>query len=222
MLTMLVMTDGRADCLARSVASFDRLHGPITARVIHDDSGSPSYSKHLAENYPGWRIVSTGRRSGFAGAYRSAWAWLRQHCDTEFVLSTEDDFRFVTDINLSEMAAVMRHDPRLAQVALLRQPWNAQESAAGGIVQMDPPSFTECTDGAHWWLAHRKFLTTNPHLTRAEFIREHQWPEGSQSEGRFSVDLFRRDPAVRSAFWGRADDPPRVEHIGTVRVGTGY
>lgn len=222
MISLLVMTDGRADCLARSVASFDRLAGPVTARVIHDDSGSPSYARHLAENYPGWTVVSTGRRSGFAGAYRNAWAWLRRHCDTDWVFSTEDDFVFTTDVNLSELVAVMEFRPDMAQMALLRQPWNAQETAAGGIVQMDPDSYHDCYDGTHHWLQHRKFFTTNPHLLRTDFVRRHDWPEGTQSEGRFGIGLFAANPATVCGFWGRRGDPPRVEHIGTVRVGTGY
>lgn len=220
--TLLVMTDGRAECLAASMATLDRLHGPIAARVIHDDSGSPGYTRHLAENYPGWTIVSTGRRAGFAGAYRNAWAWLRAHCTTDFVFSTEDDFRMVADVNLPELASVLRFRPHLAQMALLRQPWNRTEKAAGGIIAADRPSFTERTDGTHHWVEHRKFWTTNPHLARMDTIRERGWPDGEQSEGRFSVALFRSDPCAVSAFWGRADDPPRVEHIGAQRVGTGY
>lgn len=221
MITMIVMTDGRAECLSRSMATLGRLRGPVTMRVIHDDSGSPGYARHLAENYPEWQIISTGRRSGFAGAYRNAWAWLRR-CDTEFVFSTEDDFRFVADVDLGAMGSVLRRHPHVTQMALLRQPWNDAEKTAGGIIAMDRPSYNECTDGAHHWVQHRKFFTTNPHMIRTAFIRGHDWPDGRQSEGRFSADLFRRDPAATSAFWGRADDPPRVEHIGTQRVGTGY
>ena len=222
MIALLVMTDGRGDCLARSVASFDRLHGPITQRVIHDDSGSRGYARHLAENYPGWEIVSTGRRAGFAGAYRSAWRWLRSHCTTNWVFSTEDDFVVTQDVNLSEMAAVMQFRPHMAQMALLRQAWNEQETAAGGIVQMHPGDYHDASDGTHHWLQHRRFFTTNPHLLRTEFVRDHVWPEGSQSEGRFGVQLFNTEPATVCGFWGRRDDPPRVEHIGTVRIGTGY
>lgn len=221
MLTLLVMTDGRAECLARSVASFDRLHGDISQCVIHDDSGSPGYARHLAENYPGWTVVGTGRRSGFAGAYRSAWAWLRAH-PTPFVFSTEDDFLIARDIDLDAMASVLLSQPHLAQIALLRQPWNRMEKSAGGIIPADRPSFTERTDGHHHWVEHRKFFTTNPHLMVGSFPRDHDWPAGEQSEGRFSVELFRREPAAASAFWGRADDPPAVLHIGAQRVGTGY
>ena len=223
MISLLVMTDGRADCLARSVASFDRLHGPISARVIHDDSGTPGYARHLAEAYPDWQIVSTGRRrSGFAGAYRSAWAWLRRHCDTDWVVSTEDDFVITTDIHLPDMAEVMGAHPHLAQMALLRQPWNEQETAAGGIVQMHPGDYLDRSDGTHHWLQHRKFFTTNPHLLRTDFIHTHEWPTGTQSEGRFGIMLFDAEPMTVCGFWGRRDDPPRVEHIGTVRIGTGY
>ena len=222
MITMLVMTDGRADCLARSMATYDRLAGPIHRRVIHDDSGDAQYLAHLRRTYPDWTLITTGQRSGFAGAYRSAWGWLATHCDTDWVFSTEDDFEIGADVDLAQMAVVLAAHPHLAQMALQRQPWNEREREAGGIVAMDRPSFTPRTDGVHDWLEHRKFYTTNPHLVAASFVRRHEWPAGRQSEGRFSVGLFRSDPAVTCGFWGTADDPPRVHHIGAQRAGVGY
>lgn len=223
MLTLLVMTDGRADCLARSVASYDRLHGPITDRVIHDDSGDPAYRAHLTDTYHGWTVVSTGQRSGFAGAYRSAWQWLRSHGRTDWVFSTEDDFVIADDVDLDAMVRVMAWRPYLCQMALLRQPWNDQETAAGGIVAMHPGDYADCGDGnGHHWLTHRRHFTTNPHLVRRSFILDHDWPQGTESEGRFGIGLFADSPAIHAAYWGRRDDPPRVEHIGLQRVGTGY
>lgn len=222
MITLLVMTDGRADCLARSMATYRRLHGPITQRVIHDDSGDPAYRAHLTETHHGWTVVSTGQRSGFAGAYRNAWAWLRAHCTSEFVFSTEDDFEIAADIDLDDVAQVLRHTPHLAQMALLRQAVNPQEQAAGGIVQTAPWDYTDRSTDGHHWLAHRKFYTTNPHLTRRAFIDGHDWPDGPNSEGRFGLHLFAGSPRTECGFWGRRTDPPRVHHIGTHRIGTGY
>lgn len=221
MISLLVMTDGRADCLARSVASFDRLHGPISVRVIHDDSGDADYAEYLHDTYPGFAVCSTGQRSGFSGAYRSAWAWLREHDRNPLVFSTEDDFVFTRDVDLHAMAGVLDRCPYLTQMALRRQPWNAQETAAGGIVEMHPDQYVDCHDGTHDWLEHRRFFTTNPSLLRRSLILAHEWPSGSESEGRFGIGLFA-DPTVRSAFWGHRDSGEWCEHIGTVRIGTGY
>lgn len=123
MITMIVMTDGRGHYLEQAAATFDRLTGPITEKVIHDDSGDPGYAAWLRERFDGWTIVATGTRSGFAGAYRSAWSWLRANCRTDWVFSTEDDFLFDRDVDLAAMASVMVLRP-MAQMALLRQPWN--------------------------------------------------------------------------------------------------
>ena len=221
MITLLVMTDGRADCLARSMASLHRLRGPIAQRVMHDDSGDPAYRAHLTDTYHGWTVISTGQRSGFAGAYRSAWRWLRDHGTCEWVFSTEDDFELVRDVDLAAMISVMAYRP-LAQMALLRQPVNPAEKAAGGIVAQHPGDYRECTDGTHRWLQHRRFYTTNPHLVRRSFVAAHDWPDGPESEGRFGIGLFAAEPVTVCAFWGGRDDPPLVEHIGAQRVGTGY
>ena len=222
MITLIVMTDGRRDCLARTIDSLHRLHGPISAAVIHADGGDPDFIDHLHTTYPGWRIIDTGKRSGFAGAYRSAWAWLRQHCTTDWVFSTEDDFVLTTDVDLDELTAIMDTDARLAQLALLRQPWNHTEKAAGGIIAAHPYDFFQVSHGTRHWVTHRRFFTTNPHLVRTEFIRSHDWPDGEQSEGRFGVELFAADPRTVCGFYGHRTDPPRVEHIGIQRVGTGY
>lgn len=225
MITLLVMTDGRADCLARSIASLNtRLHGPITRRVIHADGNDPAFIAHLYATYAPdcWQIVSTGTRSGFAGAYRSAWDYLRKAGTTPWVFSTEDDFTLNVDVDLADLINVMDSHRQLAQMALLRQPWSRAEQVAGGIVAQHPDDYLDRTDGQHHWLQHRRFFTTNPHLLRREFIATHDWPAGEQSEGRFGLNLFADEPQTACAFWGRRNDPPRVEHIGAERVGTGY
>lgn len=220
-ITLLVMTDGRADCLARSAASFDRLRGPITTRVIHDDSGDPGYARHLEVTYPGYVVHSTAARSGFSGAYRSAWSWLRDNDRNPLIFSTEDDFVFTRDVDLVSMAEVLTLNPYLTQMALRRQPWNDAERAAGGIVEQHPDDYTDRGDDMDDWLEHRRFFTTNPSLVRRDLILDHDWPDGPESEGRFGIGLFA-DPAMRSAFWGARDSGEWVEHIGIQRVGTGY
>lgn len=222
MITLLVMTDGRADCLTESVASFDRLHGPITERIIHDDSGDPAYGDWLADAHPDYIVCSTRQRSGFAGAYRNAWAWLRNNDRNPLIFSTEDDFVFTRDVDLTQMAAVLDQHPQLVQMALRRQPWNEQEAAAGGIVEQHPDDYADCHDGTHDWLEHRRFFTTNPHMLRRSLILGHDWPTGTNSEGRFGIGLFAADPTLRAGFWGARDFGEWCEHIGHQRIGTGY
>lgn len=217
------MTDGRRDCITRSVATFDKLIGPISVRVMHDDSGDPNYRDWLWDTFgsDGWVIHSTGERSGFGGAYRSAWRWLREHDRNPFVMATEDDFEIRDPVRLHDLMQILDTQPHVAQVALLRQAWNADERRAGGIIEQHPRDYHDRTDGTLHWLEHRRFYTTNPSLVRRRLILEHDWPVGGQSEGRFSARLFK-NPATVSAFYGQRQDPPRVTHIGRQRVGTGY
>lgn len=48
MITLVIMTDGRRDCLQRTVDSLHRLNGPITKAVIHADGGDTDFLDHLA------------------------------------------------------------------------------------------------------------------------------------------------------------------------------
>lgn len=171
------------------------------------------------------RVVIVDDRThelGFAGAIQYGWDQIL-HSDAEWIFHLEADFTFNRPVPLEAMSMIAR-DEHVAQVALKRQPWNQQEKAAGGIVELDPESFEECR--RHWeygpakYTAHRKFFTTNPSLYRRD-IAERSWPQEANSEGLFGIELFK-DPAVVSTFWGGKFDAPMVEHIGESRAGRGY
>lgn len=219
MIVLLVMTDGRRDLLRRSVESFQYLEGPITRRIIHDDSGDLAYQEWLWETYPTFEVIGGGERKGFDGAYRRVWAMLAAVKEPH-VFSTEDDMIIERPVNLDDMAAVLDANPHIAQIALRRQAVNDLEKAAGGIVELNPDAYQEHYDGLDYWLEHRQFFTTNSSLFRRELCKR-GWPEGSESEGRFGIELFK-DPVIRSAFWGKRSDPPLIRHIGEQRIGYGY
>jgi hypothetical protein len=226
-VALLVMTDGRRDCIARTVPEFlDKFDRPdlLSELLIHDDSGDPDYGRWLAEEFGprGFVIMHAPGRSGFGGAIRSAWQYLRDYSRARFVFHLEDDFVPRRTVPLAEMVAVLEDEPELVQLALRRQPWNEHERAAGGIVEQHPDAYSDEIDGAgHRWLEHRLFFTTNPGLYRIELLEE-EWPRGPQSEGRFSHDLLRGDDRRRFGFYGSRDSGEWVEHIGAQRVGTGY
>jgi len=221
MIALLVMTDGRDDVLAETLASFAaNVTGPISERWIHDDTGDRHHSAHLAELYPDFTVVDSAGRSGFGGAIRNAWSRLRLGSGARFVFHLEDDFTWNRPADLGELADLLDLYPHLAQIAYRRQAWNAEEIAAGGIVEQHPEDYTDCAAGELQWLEHRRFFTTNPSLYRFDLL-ERGWPAGAHSEGRFSLDLFA-DPARRCAFIGPRDSPPWVHHIGATRAGTGY
>lgn len=228
MITLLVMTDGRRECIARSLPrALDMLEGPISNVVIHDDSADQAYHDWLYERFGGrgFTIVRTEERAGFGGAIRSAWSFLRQFDHRPWVFHLEDDFLVQQRVDLRAMMRVLTWHREIVQMALLRQPVNEHEIAAGGIMQMHPQDYmrgpwTPCACGApDGWYEHRRFFTTNPSLYGRSLIHR-EWPDGKHSEGRFGLALFEEDPLAVSAFWG--DGEEWCEHIGAVRVGTGY
>lgn len=229
MIALLVMTDGRDDYLKRTLAAFDEhVWGPLTTRIIHDDSGDPEHTQMLAETYDGYTVIGTPERAGFGGAIRSAWGLVPYLAtDETFIAHWEDDFVATRRIDLGAIAAVLDRHPRLVHMALRRQPWNDEEKAAGGIVEIHPEGYRDVTDGEDQWLEHRMFWTTNPSVYRKTLL-EVGWPEGVQSEGNFAPKLMAQGTAevggddMMFGFWGARDSGTWVEHIGQERAGTGY
>jgi hypothetical protein len=228
MIALLVMTDGRRECIERTIPSFlaavDR--PDLLAELwIHDDSADPEYVRWLEDTFAprGFRIISGGGRSGFGGAIRSAWHHLRAGSTAPYVFHLEDDFIFPRTVPLSGMVDVLDHHPHLVQMALRRQPWNVAERAVGGIVEQHPGDYIDAQGyGGHQWLEHRRFFTTNPCLYRRALIDEHDWPDGADSEGRFGIAVNAAAEVEPFAFWGARGSGEWCEHIGLERVGTGY
>ena len=218
MIVLMVMTDGRP-YIETAIGSFHNLEGPITRRIIHDDSADPKYRAYLRATFPDYEVYSTPSRQGFGGAYQSAWRLLTQAVQP-YVFSTEDDFIIERPVNLHDMVAVLDANPHLQQMALRRQPWNTEEEQAGGVIEQHPEEYEEQYDGLDHWLEHRMFWTTNPSLYRRSLVYQ-GWPTESESEGRFSARLFA-NPELKSGYWGARESEPQVTHIGVQRIGVGY
>lgn len=157
---------------------------------------------------------------GFAGAIAEGWRQVRE-TGAAFVLHAEMDFTYNAPVPVDRMIAVLRRHPNIVQVALKRQAVNAEERAAGGIVELHPDDFHQRHDAGDVFTWHRRFFTTNPSVYHAALCAQ-GWPQVPESEGIFSHRLFDHDPDACSVFWGAKFDPPAVEHIGAVRAGTGY
>jgi hypothetical protein len=223
-IVLLVVTDGRRDCISQTIPSaLAMLDGPVSRRVIYDDSGDADHREWLATQFPTFDLIHhPGGRQGFGGAIRTAWAHLAAGAE-RFVFHLEDDFTFNRPVSLTALTAVLDSNPHLIQLALRRQPWNDHERLAGGIVEQHPDAYKDCRDiGGHEWLEHRLFFTTNPSLYRTDLIRGREWPTGGDSEGHFSHHIIQDDPDAQFGFWGARDSGEWVTHIGRERVGTGY
>ena len=197
-VALLLISDGREDYLQRTLLSAVE-HLPAFDQVIH--------------------VEDLGHELGFAGAIQHGW----DQVQTDWCFHLEADFTFTERVDLDRMRAVLSRRPYLAQLVLKRQPWNADETIAGGIIEQHPEDYTETTDHSAFgdvWTEHRRFWSTNPSLYDTRFCNL-GWPQEPRSEGVFTHRLLR-DPHLRFGFWGGKADPPRVTHIGDVRAGVGY
>mgnify|MGYP006909289515 CR=1 FL=1 len=223
---LLVITDGRLGCLNRTMQAAEaNLSGPFSHVLMVNDSGSIYYKSQLERIFSRFQGLSINmshndRRMGFCRTYARAWSLIPK--DVDYIFLLEDDFVILEPISLSDLASVLCDNPHLSQIALVRQPWNAEEVAAGGIVQRFPAEqwkqkifFGLC------WYEHDMWFTTNPCLIPRWAI-DHWVAEPPRCEERFWQALKAVRPDVRSAFWGRTTDRFRVMHIGTERIGFGY
>lgn len=226
-IAVLIMTDGRDDYLRRCLDSLHHLHGTITEMWMHDDTGDMIQRAGLALRYRDFTHLGEGPRRGFGGAIAHAWSQLAARSEARWVFHVEQDFVVQRTIDLDAMAAVLDDDPSLVQMALRRQPWAPAEHAAGGVVEMYPEAYRDRSHNGNPYLRHRLFYTTNPALFDRSLCSI-PWPEGANSEGRFTHRLlaqgYRGIPGDRLGFgyWGCRSDKPLVEHIGASRVGIGY
>lgn len=194
---LLIVRDGRDEYHARSLASLSEMVPEVDHKVVIDDH------EH---------------KLGFAGAIAAGWTQILE-TGASYVLHHEADFTYRAPVPLDAMITVLEQRPRLAQVCLKRQPVNAEEIAAGGIVERNPDAYTEEMAHGHKITTHRICFSTNPCVYSVEMCRR-GWPQVKNSEGIFTHQLLHA--GYHFAFWGRKFDPPAVYHIGDVRAGTGY
>jgi hypothetical protein len=218
---LLVMTDGRDDLLSESLP-LAAAQVPYTRLVIHDDTGDATHRGWVAYRFQHLRPeVIGGERAGFGGAIERAWTHIRTACTERYVVHLEDDFLLDRTVDWPAMRSVLDTHPNLVQLALRRQPWNAQEAAAGGIVEQHPGDYDDCEWAGQHWLEHRRFFTTNPSMYRRSLCDE-GWPDGPNSEGHFGIRIREDHPDWRFGFWGERDSGEWCTHIGAERVGVGY
>lgn len=195
-IATLLISDGREDCLRRTMNSAQLLLPPT------------DYFFHVND---------AAHKLGFGGAIREGWRRVLA-TDVDYVFHLEQDFTFRRWVDLAGMIRVLEHHPHLVQMALLRQPWNADERRAGGIIEQHPDSYHTVRWEQFVWREHRRFVTTNPSLW-PRWVLERGWPDCDQSEGHFGIELFGEAARYHAAFWG---DIVWCDHIGETRAGTGY
>lgn len=222
-IPLIVLTNGRQDCIAPTLASIGKHLTGYGDTVIVDDSGDPAYRAWLAEAFQGAYVTAVAPQpAGYWRAMRAVWNIARGARVDTFAF-WEDDFVLTADVDLADLALVLDEVPYLTQIALRRQAWFGNEIRAGGMLEAleaQGQIFTEQHAGRLAWIEHRACFTGNPSLIPVRTFAE-DWPDGAWSESRFGRHLFR-DPAAHGAYWGRRGDPPMVEHIGHERRGHDY
>ena len=220
----VVITNGRRECIERTIPTLEAMVGPFSDGIICDDSGDPEYARWLADRFPEWR-VRAHRHVGHGPAVRYALGQAAD-MDVDWVFWSEDDVLYQRKVDVHAITRVMDAEgPDLKQMVLKRPAWFPAEKAAGKTIidRFDPARFIdrESPDGA--WLEHREFFSLNPHLIRRALVRviARQWPAQPNSEHLFSRRLFT-DGRVKVGLWGARDDEPWIEHIGQERTGSGY
>lgn len=211
-IALLTIGDGRDHLLAQTTASLYQHVLPPEAWAIHV------------------HVDDRAHRLGFAGAIRHGWNLLRALdglSEIDYVFHLEEDWLFDRYVDLEAMARLLLEYPALAQVALRRNAVNAQERAAGGVVEMWPDEYTQKAFARHWratgpewhlWLEHGLYFTTNPCLYRRSLVEDAEWPNVPGSEAAFTAEMLRR--GCRFALWGGRGGT-WVTHTGE-RSGTGY
>lgn len=219
----VIITNGRRDCIERTIPSLEARVGPFDARLICDDSGEPAYAAWLRETFHDWQ-VSAHPHMGHGPAVRYAIGEAAK-LDVDFVFWSEDDYLYERPIDKAAIACVMdEQGDDLKQMVLRRQAWFPAEVAAGPtqIERFDPSLFTEHGGNGTAWLEHRQFYSLNPHIVRRDLltILARQWPPVPNSEHEFGRRIFR-DRRVKVGLWGARSDGPWAIHSGE-RAGTGY
>lgn len=227
---LAILTHGRADTLARTVASFAKNVTPAPSDVvIHSDGGNPGGVIHsVARAHPewSWTLSESFLQRGFCQATRELWREASAR-GTDYVFWLEHDFEIARHVDLTQLAAVVDAEPRVAQMALMRDASNSDERRAGGLYEHRLDQYTQRrgdVDREHrppalvHWLDHASYFTTNPSLMTRAFMADNPWPAyADDCEGLFSIDLSAR--GYRYGAWGEGE--PWCHHIGQ-RDGSGY
>lgn len=215
--TLVVTSHGRWEYLGRALEALDRVVGLdfFDRRILSVDGDAGGAHLVLARdrhctkagnvvtvNYPGqtWEVLSQTRQ-GLTANLAQAWGALTP--DDEWVFHLEEDF-VIEDAPLTEMAETLDAFRNVANMVLLRQPWNQEEIRAGSILKTHRFMLTDMGG----WLQHEAGFWLNPMLAHASLLRSLR--PGVES------DLTNQCKAwgLSFGYWGGRDDPPRCWHIG--------
>lgn len=224
--------NGRRDCLDETLESLAlNLSGPITRRVLVDDSGEADYPPP-----EGFILVAHGENLGMARTVQDAWSAALADPDIRYVLHWEDDMRLDRPLDLWLMTRVFdvcEGELPLAQLCFQRHAVNGEEAGHGGqlgarIAKSTAPQNASVTTEHHCGAKDHDtplqftvlddLFSLNPCLIPRR-VCEMGWPQGPIGVG--NEDGFTakcREAGLLFAMWGTVDDEPYCTHLGHERA----
>jgi len=209
-ISLVVITDGRQSCIEQTINRLNQIiKYSFFEKIIINDSGDIGYHNFLINRFPEFRVVSHEARRGLAGAVVSAWDSVSKEAD--YIFHLEDDFIFEKFIDIDYMAFLLKSNPHLVQMALVRASVNPLEEQVGGFVFQHLSDYQQKDS----YFEHRRLFTLNTCLYPISTVQT-GWPEhGGESEFTSKVHSINKD--YRFGFFGNIYDPPSVTHIGKQR-----
>ncbi len=217
-VAFVLRTDGRRQYIEETIASVDRFvndNVKFDSGYIVDDSGDEEYADWLRETFPYLTVVHHPERRGLGECFKSALeTFMASKADLCFMV--EDDTPLIGEIDLAEMASVLQPRTNLAQLMLMRPPFNTEEIAAGGVYAMTPGDFIECGDAAgHRWVEHHRHFGFNPFLCTQDVARYILMTATNFLE--LGVTEPLKAAGFKFGYWAGLNDPPLCSHAGTQR-----
>jgi hypothetical protein len=187
-ISLVVITDGRQSCIEQTVDRFNEvINYSFFEKLIINDSGDPRYHDFLVNRFPEFNVVSHEQRRGLAGAVQSAWSSVNPEVD--YVFHLEDDFLFNKSIDIAHMSFLLRTNPQLVQMALVRASVNPPEEEVGGFVFQHLEDYSQKED----YFQHGRLFTLNPCLYPMSTVKM-GWPDhGGESEFTTKVNSIDKD-----------------------------
>lgn len=212
----LLITDGRLGVLEKTLDSWkEKLCARISHIMIVDDSGEKSYNERMSKlhSHEVDAIYHHTKRLGYSATIQDSWSKIPADC--HYILHLEDDFLLNRELDLSQMIDVLKHDKKVAQIGMLRQPWSAAEINVGGFLKLYPADYHNavyCIGARHYYpvIINSHNWSFNPCIYPRE-ITELGFPSGSyEAECKFTEKLKDRICLI----WGPLNQEPLVHHFG--------
>lgn len=222
-MTTVVILSNRRDLYVHDAIASAREHlSGATRIVVVDDTGDPAWRDHLAATE---RLVVqpvADQPAGYTAAMRHIWSLYATTRARIFFL--EEDFTFTRDVDLVFLHAILDAYPRLAQIALQREPWYGNEHRAGVLrAQRERVNRERRAAGrpATAWTDHADFVehnagfTGNPSLISAAALAV-DWPNVEWSETAMGDQLIHA--GMTFGWYGRHGATPHTRHNGRHRA----